>query len=362
MKKHALYYLLIFVAVYSIGYIAEYDNSKRDIENNINELFKISSQSFNDSIRNIKNIYLYYTFDSKHLEKRKDMICVSEEGELRISRDLINIENPQEYKKKQLQSIMLNDSEEDYDLYIADSIWNNQLNSSGYDVEAILLLSAKSLKDMFPKRDSLVTNLRPPFMSVHNLGGKEYFVTDSVGLGLCNQGWIVSHVHVPTLTVVKNIKWWGTALWMAVSAIFLLVSVSYFRKYSKEKKSMVHYQEVADSMLPKEEICDIRIEHLVYNINDGTLHNTINNQQLKLPRTQAMVMEMLVKSSDYYVTKNEICQALWSLDEKSATRSYNSFCKRLRDSLESFDGVELVTIKDTAIQLVVSSSAADAVE
>ena len=361
MKKHALYYLLIFVAVYSIGYIAEYDNSKRDIENNINELFKISSQSFNDYIRNIKGILLSYTYNSEYIKKRLDMRFVDKDGEISISRDLINIENPQEYHKKQLQSMMLEDKE-DFDLYIADSIWNKQLKESGYDVNAILLLAAKSLKDMFPKRDSLVTNLRPPFMSVHNLGGKEYFVTDSVGLGLCNQGWIVSHVHVPTLTVVKNIKWWGTALWMAVSAIFLLVSVSYFRKYSKEKKSMVHYQEVADSMLPKEEICDIRIEHLVYNINDGTLHNTINNQQLKLPRTQAMVMEMLVKSSDYYVTKNEICQALWSLDEKSATRSYNSFCKRLRDSLESFDGVELVTIKDTAIQLVVSSSAADAVE
>ena len=198
MKKHALYYLLIFVAVYSIGYIAEYNNSRRDIENNINELFKISSQSFNDSIRNIKNIFLYYTFDSKHLEKRKDMICVSEEGELRISRDLINIENPQEYKKKQLQSIMLDDKE-DYDLYVADSIWNNQLRASGYDVEAILLLSARKLKDMFPRRDSLDLSKKVPFMSVHHLGGKEYFVTDSVGLGICNQGCIVSHVHIPTL-------------------------------------------------------------------------------------------------------------------------------------------------------------------
>ena len=79
-------------------------------------------------------------------------------------------------------------------------------------------------------------------MSVHNLGGKEYFVTDSVGLGLCNQGWIVSHVHVPTLTVVKNIKWWGTALWVAVSAILLLVSVSYFRKYRKERNNNIKNQ------------------------------------------------------------------------------------------------------------------------
>ncbi|MBE6303639.1 MAG: hypothetical protein E7089_06855 [Bacteroidales bacterium] len=99
MKKQTLYYILLFVVIYSLGSIVEYNNSKKDIENNINELFKISSQSFNDSITNIKDIFLHYTFDSKHLEKRKDMICVSEEGELRISRDLINIENPQEYKK-----------------------------------------------------------------------------------------------------------------------------------------------------------------------------------------------------------------------------------------------------------------------
>lgn len=359
MKKQTLYYIILFVVIYSLGSIVEYNNSKRNIENNINELFKISSQSFGDSITNIKGIFLYYTYDSEQLKKRKDMRVVSEDGEIIISRDLINIENPQEYKKKQLQSIMLDDKE-DYDLYIADSIWNNQLKSSGYDVEAILLLSVKSLKDMFPKRDSLVTNLRPPFMSVHNLGGKQYFVTDSVSLGICNQGWIVSHVHVPTLTVIKNIKWWGTALWVAVSAILLLVSVSFFRKYRKEKKSKVHYQEVAESIEKEDDKCNIYIGHLVYNTDDGTLYNTINNQQLKLPRTQAQVMEMLVKSPDYYVTKNEICQALWALDEKSATRSYNSFCKRLRDSLESFDGVELVTIKDTAIQLVVTSSSSAA--
>ncbi|MBR2607391.1 MAG: winged helix-turn-helix domain-containing protein [Bacteroidaceae bacterium] len=355
MKKQTLYYILLFVVIYSLGSIVEYNNSRRDIENNINELFKVSSQSFNDSITNIKDIYLYYTYDSEDLNKRRDMRFVDKDGEITISRDLINIENPQEYKKKQLQSIMLNDSE-DYDLYVADSIWNKQLRASGYDVEAILLLSAKKLKDMFPRRDSLDLSKKVPFMSVHHLGGKEYFVTDSVGLGICNQGCIVSHVHIPMLTVIKNVKWWGTALWMAISAILLLFSISAFRKYRKERKNNMHYQEIADSITPEDDKFNIHIEHLVYNTNDGTLYDTINNQQLKLPRTQAQMMKMLVTSTDYCVSKNEICQAIWSLDENAATRSYNSLCKRLRDSLESFDGVELVTIKDTAIQLVVTSS------
>ena len=104
MKKHALYYLLIFVAVYFIGYIAEYDNSKRDIENNINELFKISSQSFNDSIRNIKGIFISYTYNSEYIKKRLDVRFVDKDGEISISRDLINIENPQEYHKKKCEN------------------------------------------------------------------------------------------------------------------------------------------------------------------------------------------------------------------------------------------------------------------
>lgn len=87
------------MVIYSLGSIVEYNNSKKDIENNINELFKVSSQSFNDSIRNIKDIYLYYTFDSEDINKRMDMRVVDKDGEITISRDLINIENPQEYKK-----------------------------------------------------------------------------------------------------------------------------------------------------------------------------------------------------------------------------------------------------------------------
>ena len=67
MKKQRFYYILLFVVIYALGCIVEYDNSKRDIENNINELFKISSQSFNDSIRNIKGIFLSYTYNSEYI-------------------------------------------------------------------------------------------------------------------------------------------------------------------------------------------------------------------------------------------------------------------------------------------------------
>ena len=353
IKRAILHYILIFLAVYSIGYIVEYNNCKHNVECEINELFKESAPYLHDSIMKIANTYCYYVYDAEHINKRLDMIRISERGELRVSRDIINIENPQEYFNRILQTSTLDGifdgDTEDYNyLFIADSVWNRQLREHGYDVEAFLLLSIKDFYEMFPRRDSLAINLRASLFSVHNLSGKDYFVTDSVSLGICNQGYISSHVHVPVLTVLGHTKWYGTPLFVAIIVLLLLVAVAVLRQYFAERKSVTHYKAIAESM-DDEQI--IEFGNFVYNVVDCTLYNTVSRQQLKLPRIQAQIMKMLVTSEDYYVTKNEICKALWNTDDKQVTKSYNSACKRLRDSLEGIDGVNLLTIKDVAVQL-----------
>ena len=181
------------------------------------------------------------------------MIRISERGELRVSRDIINIENPQEYFNRILQTSTLDGifdgDTEDYNyLFIADSVWNRQLREHGYDVEAFLLLSIKDCYEMFPRRDSLATNLRASLFSVHNLSGKDYFVTDSVSLGICDQGYISSHVYVPVLTLLGHTKWYGTPLFVAIIALLLLVAVAVLRKYLVERKSAAHYKDIAESM------------------------------------------------------------------------------------------------------------------
>ena len=357
-KRTVLHCVLMFLAVYSIAYIVEYNNCKHNVECEINEYFKESAPFFCDSIMKIANVYCYYVYDVEHINKRLDMIHICERGELRVSRDIINIENPQKYHNRILQtstlSGILDGDEQDYcDVFIADSVWNNQLREHGYDVDAVLLLSIKDLHEMFPRRDSLATNLRAPYFSVRNLSGKEYFVTDSVGLGICNQGYIVSHVHVPVLTVLGHTKWYGTPLCVALIALLLLVAVALLRKYFTERKSATRYKAIAEALDEQNDGQSIVFGNLVYYIDDSTLYNIVSRQQLKLPRTQARIMKMLVTSEDYFVTKIEICKELWGMDEKQVTKNYNSACKRLRDSLECIDGIRLLTIKDTAIQLEV---------
>ena len=354
MKRGILHYMLIFFAVYSIGCIVEYGNCKREVEYGINELFKESALSFHDSIFKAGNHF--HSYVHKPGVRKPDMTLASDRGELKISYDLINIENLLEllYRKRQTAMLLglFDGVEQCYnDLFIADSVWNRQLREHGYDAEAILLVSVKDFYEMFPRRDSLATNLWAPYFSVHNLSGKEYFITDSVSLGICNHGYIVSHVHVPVLTVLGHTKWYGTPLCVAIIVILLLVAVALLRKYFTERKSATRYKAIAEALDEQNDGQNIVIGNLLYNVDECTLYNTVTQQQLKLPRIQARIMKMLVTSEGYYVTKNEICKALWDMDEKLATKNYNSACKRLRDSLECIDGVNLLTIKDTAIQL-----------
>ena len=355
MKRGILHYMLIFFAVYSIAYIVEYNNSKQGVECEINELFKESAPYFHDSIFKAANHFHSYVYKPGPVRK-PDMTLASDRGELKISYDLINIENPLEllYRKRQMAMLLalFDGVEQCYnDLFIADSVWNRQLREHGYDAEAILLVSVKDFYEMFPRRDSLATNLWAPYFSVHNLSGKDYFITDSVSLGICNHGYIVSHVHVPVLTVLGHTKWYGTPLCVALIALLLLVAVALMRKYFAERKSATRYKAIAEALDEQNDGQNIVIGNLLYNVVDCTLYNTVSRQQLKLPRIQAQIMKMLVTSENYYVAKNEICKEVWETDEKQATRSYNSACKRLRDSLECIDGIRLSTIKDTAIQL-----------
>ena len=94
------------------------------------------------------------------------------------------------------------------------------------------------------------------------------------------------------------------------------------------------------------------IEDITYNYNEKSVTNTSTGEQVKLPGTQATTFEMLINADDYIATKKEICQRLWTINEKDVNNRYNALAWRLRESLAQINGIELLTIKDTALQLV----------
>ena len=90
------------------------------------------------------------------------------------------------------------------------------------------------------------------------------------------------------------------------------------------------------------------IEDITYNYNEKSVTNTRTGEQVKLPGTQATTFEMLINADDYIATKKEICQRLWTINEKDVNNRYNALAWRLRESLAQINGIELLTIKDCA--------------
>ncbi len=349
MTKKIIYSILIFITTYLLSYTISIDSKRHVIEKDINRLFTLSSHSWHDSIIKIKNIPIYIGRDTYGFVLKENYRLITENDTTIISSRLLNIKDIYEYEKRTTQTAMFECNE--FDIRIADSIWNIQLRNAGYDCESSFYLAVKNIKDMFPRSDTLVTNIIVPFKSQKHIVGYDIFVTDSVGLGICNQAYAISYVNIPLETIIEKSGFMGVEFWVAIVSMFLylvLASIKYKRKATKR-----YHTTGATENIEKESNC-IQIQHLSYDTSTHILSNQATSQFVKLPRTQALLFETLIGSENYYATKKDICMRVWSLDEKSATNSYNSIARRMRDSFSEIDGIRLITIKDTAMQLLIT--------
>ena len=359
MKKTAIC-SIIFILTYITFYFASYNEKKEVIEDNLNNLFKVYAPSIVDSILIKENIHIREYRDFERFKEIHDYTLEDEFGIITIPHKYVKVYDFTEFCKRESQTFLLHLGL--LNLNIADTIWNNKLYSEGYNVESVLFLSTKDLRTMFQEYGTLKTNIKAPIHSAKHLNGKKYFVTDSVGLGIQDQAYIFSEIHIPALQVIKNAKWWGLELWIAICLAVIAWFYITFRS-SKEKNitetTPFSINKIDDFQSKKEESSIIAIEDIAYNNDDRIISNIRTGEHIKLPGTQAMTFELLIKAENYSVTKKEICHKLWSLNEKDGSNRYNALSFRLRESLSKISDIELQTIKDTALQLIISKHTAE---
>lgn len=141
----------------------------------------------------------------------------------------------------------------------------------------------------------------------------------------------------------------GLELWIAICTAVIMWLLTSGRR---EEKNAVEEKHADRNITATTDIPLTTIEDITYNYNEKNVTNRRTGEQVKLSATQATTFEALIKADDYIVTKKEICQRLWALNEKDVSNRYNALAWRLRESLSQISGVELQTIKDTALQLV----------
>ncbi len=349
MKRKITQALFIFIATYGVLFAFGYGAKREFIKNDINRLFMEHSQHWHDSIAKVKKIPFISTrnFNSYEYFEARPCTIESETGICIIAAKYQISGDQYKHDVQMTQSIFIESvflETGSQDIATMDSVWKSQLNAAGYNVDVALQMKVKSLFQMFPTPDTLITNAETTLLSDRQLQGRNIFVTDTVGLGFCKQGLIVSKVHLPATTVIKNCNFFDREFMLAATIALIFFVFVYIKVIKKSRTTIINVHNTR-----------ITLGNIIYDCVTRTLHNSTSGQSLKLPATQAQLMELLAKVEGHTATKADICSKLWGLNEKDATTAYNGVCWRLRENLHKIDGIRLVTIKDKALQLVVDS-------
>lgn len=348
---------VVFMLTYCLFYTFSYTEKKEEIGCKINHLFNVYTTSLVDSIIIKEDIYFLKKSDTDRFKEIHDLKFEDENGIIVVPHKFIKEYDFAEFHRRGTETLLLHTGS--FNLDLADSIWNNYLKSNGLNVESVLFLSVKNLREMFPQDSNTRIDFKVPIYSAKHLKEKRSFVTDSIGLGIQNQAYIFSEIHIPTFQIIKNAKWYGLELWIAICIsiiVWFYLTYSYSKgKYSTDINTLPE-NKIKNIQNAKEDPSIVTIGNVTYNYDNKIVTNTRTGEQIKLPSTQAITFELLIQAVNYIVTKRDICHKLWSLNEKDGSNRYNALSFRLRESLSKISDIELQTIKDTALQLSFSQN------
>ena len=341
MKNRRYTYIYILLAVMLLGasYQLNYRDSKEAMQSRINEQFREAVPHWGNEICDIQKIPYRRRYDSESYA-RKTKTTIIYEKELSKVWDTIVIsaryylpKERYEYQKRNLEcSLILCD---DYKPALTDSLFSNLLADMGIEAEAATELHVKDLKEMFPTADSM--NVNAPIREVLIARHVEGFVTDSVGIGICDQGLMVGKVAVSRHTVLAHMRW--VSRWQI--ALILLLAAGYaVAAYCQKTVARLCSMKIIGNTC-------IDLDANVIRYWDGTTQ--------PLTPTKSALLSMLADAApDYRLLKEDICQAIWQRNAKDGQALYHVAVSELRTYLVApDDSLTLNTLPREGIQLII---------
>ena len=321
------------------SYQLNYCDSREAVQDRINEQFREAVPHWGNAICDIQKIPYSRRYDSESYA-RKTKTTIIYEKELSKVWDTIVIsaryylpKERYEYQKRNLEcSLILCD---DYKPALADSLFNNLLSSLGIEAEVATELHVKELKEMFPTVDSM--NVNAPIREVLAAKHVEGFTTDTVGIGICDQGLMVGKVALERSTIRSGMRWiaWRQVLLLLFMAVLYIV-ILYVRK------AMAYLQGV----------------HLIGNtcidFNKNMIYSPDGSAAPMTGNKAALLRMLATAAPEYMLTKEQICHDIWQRDAKDGQALYNVAVSELRGYLIApDDALALTTVPKVGIQVTV---------
>ena len=341
MKNHryTYIYLLLAALLLAASFQLNYRDSKEAVQSRINEQFREAVPHWGDLIRDIKKSPYSSRYDGESYVRKTKTTIIYEKGPSRVL-DTIVISaryylppTHTEYIHKNLETAIILCDE--YESIITDSLFSNLLADMGIEGDAATELHVKNLKEMFPTEDSM--NVAAPIREVRTARHVEGFATDTVGIGICDQGLMVGKVAVSRSTIREGMRW---VAWRQVLLLLVMAGLYFLIIYIR--KAVAYRQGV----------------HLIGNacidFNTATLHHW-NGDTVPLTATREALLRMLVDAApEYMLTKEDICRTIWQRDAKDGQALYNVAVSELRSYLIApDDALTLTTLLKRGIQVTI---------
>ena len=340
-RKNIRFWFPLLIIVVMVGsYSANFRNSENDLYKNINEKFQDEESSWSVVVAKIKKIPNWGNYNLQNYLRKKKTTLLSGEDTIEISTSFYHPKEYSEYQRLNFETILL--FEDDYDIWIVDSLFKAMLTRLNLVAESSVELKVRDLHQMFPTIDSMCTDV--PFVKTFSSGSVEGYTTEPIGVGICNHALLYGHVKIPFPTVLSNMALFDISQIFAIVILVLLYFsvcrfATYYPIFFKYRKNVVFIGNTCIDLYQKE----------LYLWSGEYRHIT---------DTRMALLQMLVESAPAYkLSKEEVCLKIWNRNAKDGQALYNVVMTDMRTLFITEDpSLELKSLPREGMQLLVNES------
>lgn len=361
------YWLIGGCVALLFSYLLNIVESKDLVYCEVNRIFGEESVHWIDSITEINDQLDIFYYDRRKYRAKKLHISITEEDTVIIPCKFFHPQNSEVFSRKTAETAAIFDGGEKngYDFTVVDSLFQRSLRNAGIDAELAIELYVKDLAEMFPTEDSEARlavelhakglmntfsgrdsmNADAPIRHIYKSKELDGGVpTDTVGLGICDQGKLVAKTRVSATTILARMELWSA--WQTWVTVLLLLSYSVVwgrRKYLKSVKPYINNM--------------YRVGNTCFDFNNRIVVYW-NGEYQRMIGNKVQFLKMLVESAPAYkLLKEDVCKAMWKRNSKDGQSLYAVMVNDVRGNyLSEDDSLELETLLKEGVVLHVDET------
>ena len=340
MRKIIKISTIIFAIVFSLSYIFNYQKCRFSLHFEINKSFQSEALTWSDSIFNIKKLSQWGMTNTNAYKSKTKTNIASVDDTIVISCDFFHPSDNHEYIKRITETTLILAGY--YDILLVDSMFDNLLSKWDIRTNSSVLLHIKDLHQMFPTENSMVHEV--PVSKILSSGDLTGFVTEPVGVGICNHALLYGCVDIPikeVLIKMSKFNWLQFLVLLLYTLVFLICwwYIKYFPIFMSYMKNM---RMIGNT-------CIDFNKNVVY-LWSGECKPIIGNR--------AIILKLLLDTAPLYkLSKEEVCQKIWKRNVKDGQALYNVAMSEIRALFITDDpSLELKSLSKEGMLLLVDNS------